>query len=119
MASVLDLDIKIMDGKFQVVIFDKIDLFSFSFVRMSDKSSNALSSIVYSAICAESLSIARASNNPDLLSTEIKLLIARMTRQEVCHEKVNSVIRKCFTNIEKILVIFGKVNKTCYLWSRK
>lgn len=76
MASFLDLDIKIMDGKFQVVLFDKRDLFSFSFVRMSDKSSNALSSIVYSAICAESLSIARASNNSGYSSTTIKSFIA-------------------------------------------
>ena len=36
---------------------------------MSDKSSNVPYSIVYSAIGAESLKIARASNNPESFST--------------------------------------------------
>ena len=39
---------------------------------MSDKSSNVPSSTVYSAIGAESLRIARASNNPESFSTSIK-----------------------------------------------
>ena len=53
------LEIKIRDGKFQgVVPFDKIDSFRFSLVRMPDKSSNKPSSLVYSVIGAESLSIA-------------------------------------------------------------
>ena len=48
---------------------------------MPDKSSNVPSSIVYSAIGAESLRIARASNNPESFSTAIKPLIALMSRQ--------------------------------------
>ena len=54
------------------------DSFPFSFVRMSDKSSNVPSSIIYSAINAASLRIARASNNPESFSTAIKSLIACM-----------------------------------------
>ena len=46
----MDLNIKIKDGKFHFGLFDKRDSFSFSIVRMPDKSSNAPSSIVYSAI---------------------------------------------------------------------
>ena len=61
-AIFLDLDIKIKDGKFDFGFFDKRDSFSFSIVRMLDKSSNMPSSIVYSAIGAESLRIAGASN---------------------------------------------------------
>ena len=49
-------------------------------VRMPDKSSNVPSSIVYSAIGAESLRIARASNNPELFSTVVKF-IACMIKQ--------------------------------------
>ena len=48
---------------------------------MPGKSSNAPSSIVYSAIGAESLRIARASNNPESFSTTIEPLIARVSRQ--------------------------------------
>ena len=63
-ASFLDLNIKINDGKFHCGLFDKRDSFPFSMVRMPDRSNNVPSSIVYSAIGAESLRIARASNNP-------------------------------------------------------
>ena len=61
---------------------------------MPEKSSNVPSSIVYSAICAESLGIARASNNAASFSTAIKPLIAGMNRQGESIEKINSVILK-------------------------
>ena len=70
----MDLDIKMKDWKFYFDLFDKRDSFPFSIVTMADKSSNVLSGIVYSAICAESLKIPRASNNPELFSTTIKSL---------------------------------------------
>ena len=82
-ASFLDLGIKIRDGKLQVDFFDKRDSFSFSIVRMLDKSSNVPSSIVYFAIDTESLRIARASNSLDSFSTAIKPLIARMCMQSL------------------------------------
>ena len=63
---------------------------------MPDKSSNVPSSIVYSANDAESLRIARASNNPESFSTAIKPLIACMSRQGVSIEKINSSILKSF-----------------------
>ena len=63
---------------------------------MRDKSSNVPSSIVYSAIGAESLRIARASNNPESFSTAIKPFIPRMSRQGDLIEKINCVILKIF-----------------------
>ena len=51
-------------------------------------------------IGAESLSIARASNNPDLLSTAIKPLIARMSSQGVSIKKLSSVFLKSFNKHE-------------------
>ena len=92
----MDLDIKIKDGKFHFGLFDKRDSFPFSIVRMPDKSSNTPSSIVYSAFGAESLRIARASNNSESLSTTIKPLIAHMSRQGVSIGKINSCILKFF-----------------------
>ena len=47
------------DGKFHFGLFDKRDSFLFSIVRMPENSSNAPSSIVYSAVGTESLRIAR------------------------------------------------------------
>ena len=63
---------------------------------MSDKSRNVPSTIVYSAIGAESLKIARASNNPESFSTAIKPILARMSRQGVSTGKINSSILKIF-----------------------
>ena len=63
---------------------------------MPDKSSNVLSSIVYSAIGAESLIIAKASNNLESFSTAIKPLIGRMSRQGVSIGKINSSILQFF-----------------------
>ena len=48
------------DGKFHFGLFDKRDSFLFSIVRMPEKSSNAPSSIAYSAVGTESLRVARA-----------------------------------------------------------
>ena len=94
-ANFLDLEIKIKDGKFHFHLFDKRDSFPFSIVRMPDKSSNIPSSIVYSAIGAESLRTARTSNNPESFSTAIKP-IARMSRQGVFIGKINSCILNFF-----------------------
>ena len=79
--------------RFHFGLFNKRDSFPFSIVRMTDKSSNVTSSIVYSAIVAESLRIARASSNPESFSTSIKPLIARMSRQGVSIRKINNFIQ--------------------------
>ena len=95
-ASFLDFNIQIKDAKFYFGLFSKRDSFPFSIVRMPDKSSNALSSIVYSASGAELLRTARVSNNPESFSTAIKPLIACMSRQGVFIGKINSSILKFF-----------------------
>ena len=69
-----------------------MESFILAFVRMPDHTSNVPSSIVYSAIGAESPRIARASNNAESFSAAIKPLIAHMIRQEVSIEKVNIVV---------------------------
>ena len=79
-ASFLDLYIKIKDRKFHFSLLDKRNSFPFSTVRMPDKSSNVPSTTVYSAMSAESLRIARASNNSESFSTAIKPLIVGIDR---------------------------------------
>ena len=100
----MDLNIKIKDGKFYFGLFDKRDSFPFSILRMPGKSSNVPSGIVYSAIGAESLRIARASNIPESFSTAIKAFISRMSSQGISIGKIN---------ITQILIMFVKVSKNC------
>ena len=95
-ASFLDLDLKIKDGRFQVGLFDKRDGFPFTIVRMPYRSSNIPSNMFYSSIGAETLRIARASNNPDCFSLSIKPLVIRMLKQGACKEKLNNVLCKFF-----------------------
>ena len=49
-----------------------------------------------SSIGAETLRIARASNNHDCFSLSIKTLVIRMLKQEACKEKVNNVLCTLF-----------------------
>ena len=109
----MDLNIKIKDGKFYFGLFDKRDSFPFSILRMPGKSSNVPSGIVYSAIGAESLRIARASNIPESFSTAIKPLVIGMNNQGVSIEKINCVIiifSHFLINIKEILM-FIRVSK--------
>ena len=91
----MDLNIKVKNRKFHFGLFDNRDSFPFSIVKMLDNSSNVPSTIVYSAIDAESLTIARVSNNPESFSTAIKPLISRMSKQGVSNGKMNSSILNC------------------------
>ena len=61
---------------------------------MPNKSGNVPSSIIYSAIGAESLRIARVSNNPESFSTAIKRIIGRISKRVVSIGKINSSILK-------------------------
>ena len=56
---------------------------------MPDQSSSIPSGIVYSAIGAKSLRIARACNSPESLSTAIKPFIARMSKKNQLYSKVD------------------------------
>ena len=95
---------------FHFGLLDKRDSFRFSIVRIPDNSSNVPSSMVSSATDAETLRIAKASNNPESFSTAIKPLIARMNRKGVSIGKINSSTLKILTNITQMFV---KVCKNC------
>ena len=112
-ASFLDLNIKLKDGKFHFGLFDRRHSFPFSIVRMPDKSSNVPSNLVYSAIGAESLRIAKASNNPGSFSTAIKPLIACMNRPGVSIGKINSYILKSFNKQHSDFNNIFQVSNNC------
>ena len=95
-ATFLDLQIKVLNGKFFVGLFDKRDSFPFHIVRMPYKSSNLPSNIFYSSIGAETLRIARASNNTASFFSSVKPLISRMLKQGANASKLSNVLRKFF-----------------------
>jgi len=95
-ASFLDLDIKIINNKFQVGLFDKRDAFPFTIVRMPHKSSNVPSTMFYSSFGAELLRIARASNNQIQFTNSIKPLVNRMLKQGAYLDKLSNVTKKFY-----------------------
>ena len=58
--------------------------------------SNIASNIIYFAIFAALLMVARASNKPKLFSTAIKLFITLIIRHLLSYKKINSVTLKRF-----------------------
>ena len=66
---------------------------------MPDQSSNIPSGIVYSAIGAKSLRIAKASNNPESFSTAVKPFVTRMSRQKVSVGKKQLYSKVDFNNV--------------------
>ena len=96
-ASFLDLDISIVNGSFDVCLYDKRDKFPFSVVRMPYASSNMPSMMVYSSISAEILRIARAiSNNNNKFLLSSKALLIRMRKQGAKLGKLEKVLLKTF-----------------------
>ena len=95
-ASFLDLDIRIVDQKFEVSLFDKRDEFPFSIVRMPCASSNIPSTIFYNSIGAEILRIARANSLSDKFVPSCKQLLNRMLNQGARRDKVTNVIKNFF-----------------------
>lgn len=82
-------------------------------MRMAEKWSNVLSSLVYSAIGVELLRIVTGSNNSELFSIAIKPLVKRINRQGVSDKKTNRVIWNYLTIIKEILVVFVKISRNC------
>ena len=72
----MHFDVQTRNGKVQVSLFSKIDLFII--VRISGKLHEVQSNIVCPKISAEWFRIARASSNPDLISAVIKSCITSM-----------------------------------------
>ena len=85
----------------------------FLFLLSECQISNVPSSTVYSVIGAESMRIARASNNTESFSTAVKPLIARMSMYEVSIGKINSSILKSFNKHHSDFNNACQINKNC------
>ena len=80
-ASFLDLNIKIINNKFSLSLYDKRDFFPFSIVRMPYLSSNIPSKMFYATLGAEILRIGRTSTVLERFVTSSQAVIKRMQKQ--------------------------------------
>ena len=95
-ASFLDLDIKIVDNKFSLGLYDKRDAFPFSIVRMPYKCSNMPAAMFYSTIAAEVLRIARATTLSNSFIVSVKSLLQRMFKQGANAQRTRKTLSKTF-----------------------
>ena len=95
-ASFLDLDIKIVDSKFSLELYDKRDAFPFSIVRMPYKCSNIPTAMFYSTIAAEVLRIARATTLADSFVASVRSLLQRMFTQGGNAQRIRKTLSKTF-----------------------
>ena len=77
-------------------LYNKRNFFPFSIVRMPYADSNMPSKICYSALGAEVLRIARATNNNDSFSVSCKTLLNRMLNQGGDMGKITLSLKKMF-----------------------
>ena len=93
-ATILDLDVTIVDGMFIYKLFDKRDNFPFFIVRMPDLSGNIPSHVFYGSVMSEFLRIARSTlRYSDFLPVCVSLF-KRMINQGGSELKLLNQIKK-------------------------
>ena len=92
----LDLHIKIENGAFNTILFDKRNDFGFNITRLPYKSSNIPCRMFYASIAAEALRICRATSNEGEAVQSVKSLLARMYNQGAEKSKMQKSLSKIF-----------------------
>ena len=94
--SFLDLDIKKVNKKFEVCLYDKRDSFPFSIVRMPFRRSNIPTNIFYSTVGSEILRIGRATSSVDSFLKSTSCFLTRMIKQGAERDPLARVLRKMY-----------------------
>ena len=92
----LDLHIKIVNGTFTTMLYDKRDHFGFDITRLPHRSSNIPHKMFYSSITAECLRICRATSSDAQAIESIKILLDRMIHQGGDIQTMKKHITKAF-----------------------
>ena len=93
-ATFLDMEISVINGKFDHKLYDKRDSFNFSIVRFPYKESNIPCKMFHSTIGAEVLRICRATSSYNSFIQCTKPFISRMVHQGANGSSVKHVLNK-------------------------
>ena len=107
-ATFLDLEIEIIDGKFDYKLYDKRNSYDFHIVRFPYRKSNIPSKVFYGAIGAEILRIARATLKYDHFIQSVQPFISRMKTQGSVTDKVIKVFSKVINTNQVQFEKYGK-----------
>jgi len=92
----LDMDLKNVEGRLDIKLFDKRDSFSFEIVRLPYCSSNMPSTMFYSCFGAEFIRIARVSSNLKNFSVAGKSLLERALKQGAKVPRLKKTLKKIY-----------------------
>jgi len=109
-ATFLDLEVAVIDGKFDYHLYDKRDGFKFYIVRFPYACSNIPSKIFLSTIGAETLRVCKASSTFSHFVRFCSPFYKRMLKQGATFSDIKTVFRKFFRRHE---LVFSKFCLTC------
>ena len=92
----LDLRLKIDNGVFTTMLYDKRDNFGFDIARLPYRNSNIPCRMFYSSIAAECLRICRATTSETHAISSVKYLLLRMGKQGADKSKMKNFITRAF-----------------------
>ena len=104
--SYLDLELKKVNRRIDIRLFDKRDAFPFSIVRLPYASSNMPTNIFYSSISVEVLRIGRICSNFDNFISSMEPVIVRAFKQGAHVKGLEKSLKKIYGRHE-ILKGFG------------
>ena len=93
-ATFLDMEISIVDKKFEHKLYDKRDSYKFSIVRFPYKKSNIPSKMFLSTIGAETLRICRATSNYSTFLDAVNPFMKRMKKQGANSRSLNRILSR-------------------------
>ena len=80
-ATVLELDVNVVDNRFQVGVYDKRDSFNFEVFRYPSFESNIPNRIIYSVFLSQLVRYGRVCNFEEGFVTATKLLVERLVKK--------------------------------------
>ena len=105
-ASYLDLDITIVNNKFQYQLYDKRNAFPFKIVRFPFKSSNIPQRMFFATVQAEIIRISRATSLFDHFLASCKPFLLRITNQGARKSDLNKPVTNIINSHQSELTKF-------------
>ena len=95
-ATVLEMDVNVVDNKFLVGVYDKRDSFNFEVFRYPSFESNIPNRIVYNVFLGQLVRFSRVCNFEEGFVTATKLLVSRMVKKGAKEKILKAYFTKFF-----------------------
>ena len=110
----MDLQIDIVNSKFQTSLYDKRDKFNFQIVRMPHRKSNLPQKMFFNTINAEILRICKVSNNYAKFTSAVAKLLSRMINQGASKATLERSILKMLNRHRSHFEMFNRSSQEIF-----